>query len=308
MPTSRTGLPTGGAWCTPRIAADAVELRQLDLESGQSVALTSDGHVNVDPRWSPDGTRIAFVSTQHEGRWHVFVVSRGGRRGDPDHRGPQQRAAALLLQRLGSLPLAHVVPRRQGPDPRQQPRAHLGLGRLLAHGGRGRRADARDPLRGDDVEGAPRLGARRPPRRVQQLPRPPVEPALGPDRRGRRSAAADLRRIRPHRSALVPRRPPHRRHLQRRRQHVAGADRRAGRAAPARGGADPPSSRARGAAGRDRRRRRHRTAHAGPPVGHRSRWPQLRARRRLASRRRGLRARRAGLRARLLPHRAAARR
>jgi len=57
---------------------DAVELRQLDLESGRSVPLVSNGQVNVDPRWSPDGTRIAFVSTQHEGRWHVFLVSPAG--------------------------------------------------------------------------------------------------------------------------------------------------------------------------------------------------------------------------------------
>jgi hypothetical protein len=28
----------------------------------------------VDPRWSPDGGRIAFVSTSHEGRFHVFVA------------------------------------------------------------------------------------------------------------------------------------------------------------------------------------------------------------------------------------------
>jgi Tol biopolymer transport system component len=57
---------------------DAVELRLLDLGSGESAPLVSNGHVNVDPRWSPDGTRIAYVSTQHEGRWHVFVVSPGG--------------------------------------------------------------------------------------------------------------------------------------------------------------------------------------------------------------------------------------
>jgi TolB protein len=57
---------------------DEVQLRLLDLGSGESAPLVSNGHVNVDPRWSPDGTRIAYVSTQHEGRWHVFVVSPGG--------------------------------------------------------------------------------------------------------------------------------------------------------------------------------------------------------------------------------------
>jgi Tol biopolymer transport system component len=57
---------------------DAIELRLLDLERGESASLVSNGQVNVDPRWSPDGSRIAFVSTQHEGRWHVFLVAPGG--------------------------------------------------------------------------------------------------------------------------------------------------------------------------------------------------------------------------------------
>jgi hypothetical protein len=35
--------------------------------------LTDGGAVNVEPRWSPDGSRIAFVSTQDTGRFHIFV-------------------------------------------------------------------------------------------------------------------------------------------------------------------------------------------------------------------------------------------
>jgi hypothetical protein len=34
--------------------------------------------VNLEPRWSPDGARIAFVSTLHEARWHIFVISPDG--------------------------------------------------------------------------------------------------------------------------------------------------------------------------------------------------------------------------------------
>ncbi|MGH7517441.1 MAG: CehA/McbA family metallohydrolase [Gemmatimonadales bacterium] len=52
-----------------------IELRLLDLASGASRSLVRNGAVNVDPRWSPDGRRIAFVSTAHEGRFHVFVVA-----------------------------------------------------------------------------------------------------------------------------------------------------------------------------------------------------------------------------------------
>jgi len=54
---------------------DALELRVLELASGRSRPLTANGAANLEPRWSPDGARIAFVSTQHEGRFHVFVIA-----------------------------------------------------------------------------------------------------------------------------------------------------------------------------------------------------------------------------------------
>ena len=54
--------------------SDAVELWLLDLTRGATRAIVAQGAVNVDPRWSPDGSRLAFVSTSHEGRWHVFVA------------------------------------------------------------------------------------------------------------------------------------------------------------------------------------------------------------------------------------------
>jgi Tol biopolymer transport system component len=53
---------------------DALELRVLDLASGASRALVSNGAVNLDGRWSSDGTRVAYVSTAFHGRFHVFVV------------------------------------------------------------------------------------------------------------------------------------------------------------------------------------------------------------------------------------------
>ena len=53
---------------------DQVELRVLDLSSGSDMALVSNGAVNLEPRWSPDGVRVAFVSTVFEGRWHVFTL------------------------------------------------------------------------------------------------------------------------------------------------------------------------------------------------------------------------------------------
>ena len=60
---------------------DAIELRMLELETGQSWALTETRAVNLEPRFSPDGGRLAFVSTEFEGRWHVNVMAlRDGRR------------------------------------------------------------------------------------------------------------------------------------------------------------------------------------------------------------------------------------
>jgi TolB protein len=57
---------------------DALQLRVLDLRTGADRALIDDGNVHVDARWSPDGGKIAFVSTMFEGRWHVFVTTFGG--------------------------------------------------------------------------------------------------------------------------------------------------------------------------------------------------------------------------------------
>jgi len=59
---------------------DALELWILELASGSATALVADGAVNLDARWSPDGSRIAFVSTAYEGRWHLYLLPvQGGR-------------------------------------------------------------------------------------------------------------------------------------------------------------------------------------------------------------------------------------
>ena len=52
----------------------AIQLRVLDLSSGVSRVVRDDGAVNVEPRWSPDGRHLAWVSTAHEGRFHIFVA------------------------------------------------------------------------------------------------------------------------------------------------------------------------------------------------------------------------------------------
>ena len=53
---------------------DAMELWVLDLMSGKQRPLLMNGAVNVEPRFSPDGRRIAFVSTLYNGRFHIFTA------------------------------------------------------------------------------------------------------------------------------------------------------------------------------------------------------------------------------------------
>jgi len=52
---------------------DAIELWSLDMRDGRTRKITSGGAVNVEPRFSPDGKRLAFVSTSYKGHFHIFV-------------------------------------------------------------------------------------------------------------------------------------------------------------------------------------------------------------------------------------------
>jgi TolB protein len=64
----------GGRWIVfARYDRDAVELWSLDLRDGRTRQMTVGGAVNVEPRFSPDGKRLAFVSTSYKGHFHIFV-------------------------------------------------------------------------------------------------------------------------------------------------------------------------------------------------------------------------------------------
>lgn len=53
----------------------AVELWRLDLASGREQALTASGAVNTEPRLSPDGKRLAWVSTEGTGHFNLYVAA-----------------------------------------------------------------------------------------------------------------------------------------------------------------------------------------------------------------------------------------
>lgn len=57
-----------------RYDGKAIELWRLDLASGNEKALTTAGAVNVEPRLSPDGRQLAWVSTQGTGHFNLFLA------------------------------------------------------------------------------------------------------------------------------------------------------------------------------------------------------------------------------------------
>ena len=66
--------PDGRSVVFSRYAADAIELWILDLATGRERQLTSNTGVNVEPRLSPDGKRMAWVSTQGTGHFNLFIA------------------------------------------------------------------------------------------------------------------------------------------------------------------------------------------------------------------------------------------
>jgi len=53
----------------------------LSLENGGARQFTSGDTTDMQPRWSPDGARLAFVSARHEGQPQIFIIDRDG--GEP---------------------------------------------------------------------------------------------------------------------------------------------------------------------------------------------------------------------------------
>jgi hypothetical protein len=72
--------PDGRSVVFVRYDGRALELMLLDLGTRAVHPLTTGGAVNVEPRWSPDGSRLAFVSTAGSGHFLLHVAAfRDGR-------------------------------------------------------------------------------------------------------------------------------------------------------------------------------------------------------------------------------------
>jgi hypothetical protein len=50
-----------------------IQLEAVNVDTGESHALTSDEQIYTDPVFSPDGTRLAYVSTKPSGYFNVYV-------------------------------------------------------------------------------------------------------------------------------------------------------------------------------------------------------------------------------------------
>ena len=46
----------------------------LNLRDGTTRQLTSGNSINVEPEWSPDGKRLAYVSTYPNGNYNIYVM------------------------------------------------------------------------------------------------------------------------------------------------------------------------------------------------------------------------------------------
>src|SRR4030095_1666858 len=51
----------------------SIGLEILNVETGESYTLTQDKEVYADPVFSPDGSRLAYVSSKPKGNFNIYV-------------------------------------------------------------------------------------------------------------------------------------------------------------------------------------------------------------------------------------------
>jgi hypothetical protein len=53
---------------------ESINLKLLNVATGESTTLTAGAHVNLDPVWSPDGSKILYVSTEPDGWYNLYAM------------------------------------------------------------------------------------------------------------------------------------------------------------------------------------------------------------------------------------------
>ena len=64
----------GGSVVFTRYDGNAMEIWRFDLASKREDALTANGGVNVEPRLSPDGSMLVWVSTADNGHFNLMIA------------------------------------------------------------------------------------------------------------------------------------------------------------------------------------------------------------------------------------------
>ena len=72
---SSPALSPDGEWLVYTADDDGrnIQLETVHLKSGETRSLTQDDHLYLDPVFSPDGTQLAYVSTQPSGYFNVYI-------------------------------------------------------------------------------------------------------------------------------------------------------------------------------------------------------------------------------------------
>lgn len=88
--------PDGRLLVFARRVEDAINLVVRDLKNGRETVITNGDGASIDPRWSPDGTRIAFVTTSGSGNFHIAIAAReagvwNSKRWRPERESPDVR-------------------------------------------------------------------------------------------------------------------------------------------------------------------------------------------------------------------------